>query len=417
MKPWILVIGGSHDQSPMIGHARSLGCQVLVADGSSVAPGLDLADDALVVDTSDHAALIAAAGARAINGVCTMATNLGPRSVAAVATALGLPAISPSAALAATDKHLMKEACRVAGLAVAAGGTCTLATQATRIADQVGYPVLLKAADASGCRGIEPASSQAELLKVFPLSQKESRNGKVVVERYYPAARVIGVESLIDRGHTHTIFSAEKLVRRFPRISTAGVILPAPLAPDEWARIEEKITALHSALGLDFGASHIDFVEADGDWLVIDVGPRLAGGPMIHHLAPRLTGVDMVDFVVRQALGETPIVRLDSNPGVGVERFLYTTHPGRLVRCVMPESCPSHLRLEWRKPVGSILHADGPNVERLGCISLIAPDIFAAEREARALAASIQLELELADGRLIKVSPEVLNGEVHLCIQ
>ena len=412
MKPRLLVIGGSHDQAPMIRHGRQLGCHVLVADVNPTAAAASLADEILAIDTSDHPALIAAARQHRIAGVCTMATNLGPRSVSAVAHALGLPAISADSALKATDKHFMKEACRAAALAVAAGSTCSEAAEAVRVAAKIGYPVLLKAADASGCRGIEPAYSAADILACFCLAQRESRNGQVVVERYYPEARVIGVESLIHNNHTEVIFSAEKIVRRLPRISTAGVSMPTIFDTAGWALVKQKLCVLHQALGMHMGASHVDMVEVDHDWLVIDVGPRLGGGPMIHHLAPKLTGVDMVDFVIRQSLGENPRVSRVVSPGVGVERFLYTSHSGRLLGYTLPEYIPADLRLEWRKPPGCVLRADGPNVERLGCISLVATALQAAETQVHALAAGIVLEIEQADGSRLTVSPEVLAAEM-----
>lgn len=413
MKPKLLVIGGSHDQRPMILKGRELGCHVIVADGNAAAPAFSLADEALVIDTSNHEALVSAARERGIAGVCTMATNLGPRSVAHVAHALGLPAISETAALAATDKHLMKQACLAAGLPVAAGETCDNVTDAVRVAEAAGFPVLLKAADASGCRGIEPAEDVAEVRARFALAQRESRNGLVVVERYYPDARVIGVESLIDRGRTEVVFSADKIVSRLPRISTAGVTVPTVFADWELATVTSQMEQLHAALGLDCGASHVDLVGADGRWLVIDVGPRLGGGPMIHHLAPQLTGIDMVDFVVRQALGQSPSLKRNENTGVGVERFFYTRVPGRLERCELPD-LPEGVRLEWRKPTGTMLRADGPNVDRLGCISLVAADLATAEQRVAEVVAGIRLELSLANGRRETVTPNVLSTEVHV---
>lgn len=412
MKPKLLVIGASHDQRPMILKGRELGCHVIAADGNPAAPALGLADEALVIDTSNHEELVAAARARGIAGVCTLATNLGPRTVAHVARRLGLPAISEAAALAATDKHLMKQACIAAGLPVAAGETCDCVEDAIRAADAAGYPVLLKAADASGCRGIEPAECAADVRDRFALAQRESRNGLVVVERYYPEARVIGVESLIDRGRTEVVFSAEKIVSRHPRISTAGVTVPTALAPWERVAVAEQLERLHAALGLDFGASHVDLVGVDGRWLVIDVGPRLGGGPMIHHLAPQLTGIDMVDFVVRQALGQSPRVAREDRLGVGVERFFYVRVPGRLERCILPE-LPPGVRLEWRKPPGTLLRSDGPNVDRLGCISLVAADLAAAEEQVAEVVAGIRLELTLANGGRDIVTPAVLTAEVH----
>ncbi|TDU70666.1 carbamoyl-phosphate synthase L subunit-like protein [Prosthecobacter fusiformis] len=408
-----MVIGGSYDQLPMIHRARELGCRTLAVDGNPSAPGMEHADEALVIDTSDLDAVTTAARQHQISGICTMATNLGPRTVSHVAAQLGLPAVSCAAAENATDKNAMKAACRAAGVPVAAGETCSSAEEAVSVAQIHGYPLLLKAADASGCRGIEPAFSEEEIHQRFDLAQRESRNALVVVERYYPDARVIGAESLISRGHTHLIFSAEKMVRRHPRISTAGVTVPTDLSKTETEELRDQLSALHKALGLDIGASHVDLVQAEGKWLVIDVGPRLGGGPMIHHLAPSLTGVNMVDFIVRQALGEEPEINSKIISGVGVERFFYSPVEGHLTSIQLP-AIPADARMQWRKPVGSHMAPDGPNVDRIGYLSLIASDLATAEQQVAQIASQIHLGVRLTDQTIQSVAPRILSSEITL---
>lgn len=406
-----MVIGGSFDQLPMIRKGQELGYRTLAVDGNKDAPGMSSADEALVIDTSDLAAVTDAARRYQISGICTMATNLGPRTVAHVAAQLGLPAISAAAAENATDKSAMKACCVAAGIPIAGGETCDSVEGALSAAQKHGYPLLLKAADASGCRGIEPVYSDADIRLRFSLAQQESRNGLVVVERYYPEARVIGAESLITRGGgTELIFTAEKIVRSQPRISTAGVNVPAQLGQEETATLKLQLDALHKALGLDMGASHVDLVKVENEWLVIDVGPRLGGGPMIHHLAPALTGVDMVDFVVRQAVGEAPLPAPRTISAVGVERFFYSPVEGRLAHLELP-SIPADVRLQWRKPVGSHMQPDGPNVDRIGFISLMAPDFVSAENRVAEIASQIQLEISLADNSTHQASPNILSAE------
>lgn len=407
-----MVIGGSFDQLPMIRKAQELGYRALAVDGNKDAPGMSAADEALMIDTSDLAAVTDAARRHQISGICTMATNLGPRTVAHVAAQLGLPAISAIAAKNATDKSAMKACCVAAGIPVPRGETCDSVEGALRAAQKHGYPLLLKAADASGCRGIEPVHSDADIRLRFSLAQQESRNGLVVVERYYPEARVIGAESLITRWGSELIFTAEKIVRSQPRISTAGVNVPAQLGEEETEKLKLQLDALHKALGLDMGASHVDLVKVENEWLVIDVGPRLGGGPMIHHLAPALTGVDMVDFVVRQAVGEVPLPAPRTISAVGVERFFYSPVEGRLVRLELP-SIPPDVRLQWRKPVGSHMQPDGPNVDRIGFISLMAPDFASAENRVAGIASQIQLEISLADNSTRKASPNILSAEAE----
>lgn len=402
----ILILGASHDQVAMIRKAKTLGHEAWVADKNSAAPGMIEATRAVAIDTSDVDALEQVARKGRIDGVCTIATNLAPRVVAELGKRLGLRAISPQGALNATDKARFRFLCEQEGIPVAEGGAARTFAEAERWVDALQGEAILKPSDSSGCRGIVVLEDRAALADSFARCVKESRSGEVVVERYHKDALVFGVESLVHDGRSHVIVVADKIVRRHPVISTAGVTVPSALTAAELSQLQETVQRLHEILRLPMGASHIDFVR-DGNVLkVIDVGPRLAGGPLIHELAPRLSNVDMIRFVLEQAVGIETAPEPRPQNACGVERFLYAPYDGVLEDVQFP-SLGDLMTMQWRIPRGSALRMHGTNVERMGYVTAIRSSRAEAEAAVRAFAEGVLLRIRDTSGHLRESHPLV----------
>ena len=96
MSETLLVISGGLEAVPGIQRAREMGLHVVVVDGSPEAPGLEMADDRIIASTYATAEVVEAATEysqrRRIDGVIAMAADV-PRTVSAVAEALGLPGL------------------------------------------------------------------------------------------------------------------------------------------------------------------------------------------------------------------------------------------------------------------------------------------------------------------------------------
>lgn len=400
----ILILGASYDQVAMIRTAKALGHEAWVADRDTGAPGMIEAARAVPVDTSDVGALEQVAREGRIDGVCTMATNLAPRVVAELAQRLSLRAISPQGAFNATDKARFRLLCSQAGIPVAEGGAARTLAEAERWVDALQSQAILKPSDSSGCRGIFVLKDRAALPDLFNRCAKESRSGEIVVERYHEESLVFGVESLMHDGRAHIILVADKIVRRQPFITTAGVTTPSVLTPSQLAQLQDTIQRLHEILRLPMGASHIDFVR-DGDVLkVIDVGPRLAGGPLIHQLAPQLSNVDMIRFVLEQALGIATAPEPRPAKACGVERFLYAPCDGVLEDFQFPP-LGDRMTMQWRKARGGALHMDGSNVERMGYVTAIRPTRADAEAAVRSFAEGVRLRIRDTGGQVRELHP------------
>ncbi len=105
-----MILGAGPLQVPAIQAARDFSIRSIVLDHNPDAIGLKLCDSPHVVDILDPDRVGAIARMEHIDGIMTLCTDAPVRSVAVVASALGLPALSSSAAMNATDNRLMRAA-------------------------------------------------------------------------------------------------------------------------------------------------------------------------------------------------------------------------------------------------------------------------------------------------------------------
>ncbi|HLW96519.1 MAG TPA: ATP-grasp domain-containing protein [Solirubrobacteraceae bacterium] len=336
----LLVVSGGTEAVAGILRARELGLHVVVSDGSEVAPGLAVADDAILASTYDVEATVAAARdyherTRAIDGVICIASDV-PLTVASVAAELGIPGIPVASALLATDKLAMKERFAADGIRVPWFAAVDSREELDSLLGQRGLPAVLKPVDSRGARGVLLLTEEIDAGWAYATSRAQSPSGRLLLEQYLPGPQ-ISTESLVIGGRAHTIGLADRnyrqLARFAPFVIEDGGELPSALADDELAGVLELVQRATESLGVRDGVVKGDVVLSGGEPFVIELAPRLSGGYLCTYEIPLSTGVDFVGIAIRIALGEEiPPAELIPAASRGVaQRWLFPS-PGRVQR-------------------------------------------------------------------------------------
>ncbi|MBN2798090.1 MAG: acetyl-CoA carboxylase biotin carboxylase subunit [Deltaproteobacteria bacterium] len=202
------------------------------------------------------------------------------------------------------DKLSAKRAARDAGIPLLAGseGAVRGVAEAQQIAEEAGYPVLVKATAGGGGKGMRRVDSAEELARVFELTSAEALasfgRGDVFIERFLEAPRHIEVQVLgdgIDAIHLGTRECT--LQRRHQKI-----IEEAP-APRLSAALRQGLqdAAVHLARSVGYRSlGTMEFlVQGDGFWF-LEVNPRIQ---VEHPVTEEITGLDLVDEQLRIAAG------------------------------------------------------------------------------------------------------------------
>jgi biotin carboxylase len=271
---------------------------------------MGIADDRLVVSTYDIEATVAAATlyhreARPIHGVISIGVDV-PRTVAAVAAALGLRGVPEEAAALSADKLAMKERFRRDGLEIPRFAPVESAIALKKILAR-GCDYVIKPVDSRGSRGVQRLIPGLDPALAFARAQQASPTGRVMVEAYLEGPQV-STESLVIGGKAYTPGFSDRnyeyLARFAPYFIENGGELPSRLPDSVQRAVCALIERAAESLGLADGPLKGDVVIHKDVPHLIEVATRLSGGFFCTLEIPLNTGVDFVGAVIDWALGE-----------------------------------------------------------------------------------------------------------------
>jgi len=369
MEKWIMILGAGFDQLMIIKTAKAMGLKVVAVDSDKNAPGFRMCDESHNVDIMDFDKVLNIAREKNIAGITTMVSNLGMRTVAYVADKMNLPSISPKAAQAATDKKQIKELLQKGGVPIPEGFSVSSYEEALEWLHDIHFPVIVKPVDGTKGRGITAVTSEEGLQYGIDQALKYSPAGNVIVEEWIDGPTV-GAECLILEGELEPIIITDKYNTPPPKCVTVGLNAPAKLSDEVRERVKNTAKKVAEVLELYTGAAHIDMiVENNAVPKVIDVGPRLASGPVIFDFVPSLFGVNMIQAVIQMAIGEKPQIDRKWNGKFAASRFLTASEKGCMYRIEIPKPQRGFTFYQF-KELGEVVRPPLSDTDRIGCITI-----------------------------------------------
>src|SRR5438094_233883 len=230
------------------------------------------------------------------------------------------------------DKTESKRLAQAAGVSTVPGYLDVIpnAEHAIPIAREIGYPVMIKASAGGGGKGMRIARDDAELRDGFSGAQHEAKSSfgddRVFLEKYIEEPRHIEIQVLGD-GHGNIVHLGERecsIQRRHQKVIEEA---PSPFVDAETrAAMGAQAVALARAVG-HRSAGTVEFiVHPQRSFYFLEMNPRLH---VEHPVTELVTGLDLVELMIRIAAGETlPFaqqdVRLD---GWAIEARVYAEDP------------------------------------------------------------------------------------------
>jgi acetyl-CoA carboxylase biotin carboxylase subunit len=173
-----------------------------------------------------------------------------------------------------------------------------------RLAKDIGYPVIIKAAAGGGGRGMRVVYSEAELLKTVKVTQSEAKsffsNGTVYLEKFLENPRHVEIQVIGD-GQGNAIHLGDRdcsLQRRHQKVLEEA---PAPGIPNE-VRNDVANTCIQACKNMHYrGAGTLEFLYENGNFYFIEMNTRVQ---VEHPVTEMITGFDIVKEQLRIANGE-----------------------------------------------------------------------------------------------------------------
>lgn len=256
------------------------------------------------------------------------------------------------------DKITSKQLARDASVNTIPGYSDVLrdGDHAVEIANRIGYPVMLKATAGGGGKGMRVAHNDPECRDGFERASNEARSSfgddRMFVEKFIEEPRHIEVQIIAD-SHDNIVYLNERecsLQRRHQKVIEEA---PSPFL-DETTRKQmgEQAVALARAVQYQSAGTVEFIVDSQRNFYFLEMNTRLQ---VEHPVTELITGVDLVELMIRVADGERlPISQQDvSIDGWAIEARVYAEDPsrnflpstGRLVYYRPPEN-DEHVRVD-----------------------------------------------------------------------
>lgn len=301
------MLGGSIYQTYAIKAAREMGYYVITCDYLPSNPGHKFAHEYHNVSTTDKEAVLALARDLKVDGVVAYASDPAAPTAAYVCEQLGLPTSPYKSVEILSKKHLFRKYLAEHGFNVPKARSYRTYEEALADIDSFRLPVMVKPVDSSGSKGINKLTDKSQLKAFVEDALSYSRDKIFLIEEFLVKAgpQISGDAFSVDgRLVFHCLgneFYSTKVDKDFAPL---GECWPTVMPQSVIDILEQDLQRLITSLGMRSTAYNVEAIYAtDGKVYILELGAR-SGGSLIPQVTALATGVDMVPYVIKAALGE-----------------------------------------------------------------------------------------------------------------
>lgn len=301
------MLGGSIYQTYAIKEAVKLGYYVITCDYLPGNPGHKFAHEYYNVSTTDKEAVLALARELKVDGVVAYASDPAAPTAAYVCEKLGLPTSPFRSVEILSKKHLFRKYLAENDFNVPKANSYTKLEEAEKDLKNFHLPVMVKPVDSSGSKGVNKLTDPAQLKAFFEDALSYSRDKIVLIEEFIVknGPQISGDAFSVDGKLVfHCLgneFYSTKVDKDFAPL---GECWPTVMPQEVIDTLADDLQRLITSLGMRSNAYNVEAIYGtDGKVYILELGAR-SGGSLIPQVTALATGVDMVPYVIKAAMGE-----------------------------------------------------------------------------------------------------------------
>ncbi|WP_162858682.1 ATP-grasp domain-containing protein [Candidatus Nitrosotenuis aquarius] len=304
MQKKLLILGGGVSHLAIINIANNMGLHTVVMDKNPAAKGLKIAKKAINLDGGNKEQVLSVAKAENIDGIL----STGDYSVIPAAYAaekINLVSLGSKTANLVTNKGELFSRFAKHGVPIPPRKVVTNFKDALGVVNKIGLPVILKPEYSYGAsRGVIRVNSIEEFEKKFKFTQGFCLKKGIIIEKFIDGLEHT-IESITINGKTSVLAISDKIRTSNPYCVATSLDYPSKQKKDIVRKLKLAAKKAIAASGIRNGASHIEAISLSGQVYVIDFGGRGgAGGFIPSVVVPRINGVNMMEAMIKIALGE-----------------------------------------------------------------------------------------------------------------
>ncbi len=296
----LLVLGAGVYQLPLIKKAKELGYTTIVVSPKGDFPGFEHSDRIYYEDTKDSQKILEIATKEKVDGICTTGTDVAIPTLGKVVDELGLYGPSYEASINATNKIRMKDKFIDNGVRTAKYVNVSTLEEAHEAFSSLNKPVIFKAIDSSGSRGIVKVTDFNEVENAYSTVMNVTKSDKFIVEEFIDGVE-FGAQAFIHNGELKFVLDHGDIMFEGDAGVPIGHYVPYNISHDVYNDMLVQLKKSINAINIDNCAINADFILSNNKVYVLEIGAR-AGATCLPELVETYYGFDYYKRIIQATL-------------------------------------------------------------------------------------------------------------------
>lgn len=398
MSKRLLILGAGRGQIGLYEAAKQMGIVTIAGTmPDNNPPCIPLADEVCYMNIADPEDVFAKAKELNLDGVATCCLDTGIAALGRTCDGLGLTGLSEKAAIMCNDKSKMKKAFMEHGVSTAKYFEVATEKELQIALEKINLPVIVKATDLQGSRGIYIAKTKEEAIKGFTEAMRLTRRSYCIVEEYIEGwefgaqAFVKDEEILFVMPHGDNTYMSHTAV-------PVGHYVPLDCNQDVNRQTEVAVRSAIRALSLNNCAVNVDLILKDGTVYVIELTGRV-GANCLPELVEINYGVEYYKMIAALAIGDDPIEywkQKNSYETAGLAKMIISTEKSGVLKEIayQDHNDPDVIQVSFFKKPGDEIRQFVDSNDCIGQIIVKGKDMNFCERKEQEVLDDIHMILE-----------------------
>ncbi len=393
----LLILGAGRGQVGLYKAAKELGIVTIAGTmPDNNPPGIALADEVCYMNIMDVDTVYSKAKDLNLDGVATACLDKGLSSLGRVCDRLGLTGISEETAIMCNDKSKMKAAFIKNGVKTAQYLQISSEDELIHALDKIQLPVIIKATDLAGSRGIYIAKSRESAIDGFREAMKLTKRDYCIVEEYIEGWE-FGAQAFVFNGEVLFVMPHGDETYMSHTAVPVGHYVPLKCDDNIYRQTEVIVKRAIKAIGLNNCAVNVDLILKDNTVYMIELTGRV-GANCLPELVEINYNIEYYKMIAAMAVGESPLSfweKRSSRPTSGLARMILSTDKKGIVKEIKYSGLMDDdiLEITFFKHPGDELHIFESSADCVGQIIVKGDSIEDCQRKVKKIQENIEVDV------------------------
>lgn len=333
----LLVQGAGRGNLGIVQSAKKYGVFTAITGMGGDYPCTPLADVNCYANIADPDAVLKVAQEQKVDGAVICCSDTGLKAIGRVNDVMGLTGLTEKSADESSNKFLMKERLVEAGVRTAQFFRLHNVEELNAAVEKIGYPVIIKATDLQGSRGICIVRDESNLLSSFNEVMSLTHKDYCIVEEFL-VGEEYGAQSFVYHGEVLFVLPHGDETMMCKTAVPVGHYMPYEMSDALYEDTCLQVKNAIKALGFDNCPVNVDLIERDGKAYIIELTGRV-GANCLPELTGNYFGINYYDMILHTCLGESPLPIFEARkePSATLARMVRSDKAGIAKGISVPE--------------------------------------------------------------------------------